>query len=410
MSKKKQQTKNVPELRFPEFGGEWEEKKLNDLGKYKKSYTFSRAKEGSGKYKHVHYGDIHTKLPSIIKEASILPSITEEKNFSVVEKGDLIFADASEDYEDLGKATMVDFDDTNVISGLHTHLFRPNENIIPHFLIYYTETQRYKRHIKREGNGISVLGISKTNLGKLLTFLPSIQEQQKIGDFFSKLDRQIELEEKKLALFEEQKKGYMQKIFSQELRFKDESGNEYHEWEEAKIKELFQSVTDKEHSGDLDVLSASQSQGMILRENSNRDISYNRKNLLNYKKTIPGDFIISLRSFEGGLEYNTLTGLVSPAYTVLRKVTNEIDNDYFKYYFKKESFINRLDSMIYGIRDGKTISFKEFSTFKIQLPRLNEQRKIGMFLNELDKSIKSLQQKIEFLKLRKKTLVQRVMV
>ncbi|RZI00846.1 restriction endonuclease subunit S, partial [Staphylococcus condimenti] len=238
MSEDKQQKRNIPELRFPEFSGEWEEKKLGDLGEYLKSYPFSRAKEGKGKYKHIHYGDIHTKLSGKIDSSESLPSIMQGSEFTVVEKGDIVFADASEDYADLGKAVMINFSDDNVIAGLHTHLFRPIKYLAPDFLVYSTNTEKYRKHITKEGNGISVLGISKTNLSKFKVLLPSFKEQQKIGDFFSKLDRLIELEEKKLALLEEQKKGYMQKIFSQELRFKDDNGNEYPKWSIKKIEDI----------------------------------------------------------------------------------------------------------------------------------------------------------------------------
>ena len=100
---------NTPELRFPEFKGEWEEKKLGDTGVFRKSYSFSRAKEGEGIYRHIHYGDIHSKLPEIVYDNNLLPQIKENKDFVKVQKGDLIFADASEDYDDLGKAITLDF-------------------------------------------------------------------------------------------------------------------------------------------------------------------------------------------------------------------------------------------------------------------------------------------------------------
>ena len=108
---------------------------------------------------------------------------------------------------------MINFDQEKIISGLHTHLFRPNSSIDPKFLLYNTKTNNYLKFIRKQGTGISVLGISKTNLSKYKLYIPSITEQNKISNFFSKLDRQIELEEKKLELLEQQKKGYMQKIF-----------------------------------------------------------------------------------------------------------------------------------------------------------------------------------------------------
>lgn len=244
MTNKNEQRK-VPELRFPEFRGEWERKLWGDLGEYKKSYSYSRAYEEEGIFRHIHYGDIHTKLGPNINNLDELNSINVNDIHELVQYGDLIIADASEDYKDLGKVTRLNINDSNIISGLHTHLFRVNNNIDSRFLLYYSKTSKYQKLIRRYGTGVSVLGLSKVNLNKFDINLPSFEEQQKIGEFFSKLDRQIELEEKKLALLEEQKKGYMQKIFSQELRFKDENGEEYPEWEYIVLKNYIRSISIK---------------------------------------------------------------------------------------------------------------------------------------------------------------------
>lgn len=204
---------NTPKLRFPEFKYIWTITSLGNLGIFKKSYSLSRAYEDEGTYHHIHYGDIHSKFPSILNVTNLIPSISEYKDYEEVNKGDLIFEDASEDYKDLGKSILINFDQAKIISGLHTHLFRPNSSIDPKFLLYNTKTNNYLKFIRKQGTGISVLGISKTNLSKYKLYIPSITEQNKISNFFSKLDRQIELEEKKLELLEQQKKGYMQKIF-----------------------------------------------------------------------------------------------------------------------------------------------------------------------------------------------------
>ncbi|PCF54066.1 hypothetical protein B5C03_00515 [Staphylococcus delphini] len=205
------------ELRFKDENGndypEWEEKKLSYLGSYSKSYSFSRDVEGEGKVHHIHYGDIHSKLSSKISDINLLPTIKESKDFEFLQKGDIIFADASEDYKDLGKAIMVDIDEDNIIAGLHTHVFRPNLQVVSEFLMYYTKTLNYFKFIKRQGTGISVLGISKKNLSNFILGLPERREQQKIGDFFSKLDQQIELQGQKIESLKQRKKGLLQKMF-----------------------------------------------------------------------------------------------------------------------------------------------------------------------------------------------------
>ena len=146
------------------------------------------------------------------------------------------------------------------------------------------------------------------------------------------------------------------------LRFKEFSGD----WETQKAKELFESISDKNHNGDLEVLSATQDRGVIPRSELNIDIKYEQNNLTSYKKVKESDFIISLRSFQGGIEHSHYTGLVSPAYTVFN-FKNNIDSNhrFFAEIFKTQNFINRLNTLTYGIRDGKAISFKDFSDVKL---------------------------------------------
>lgn len=180
------------------------------------------------------------------------------------------------------------------------------------------------------------------------------------------------------------------------------------DWTTNQAKNLFTNVSDKKHDGDLLVLSATQDKGMVPRQDLDLEIKYDKKNLSNYKRTLPNDFIISLRSFQGGFELNTIEGIVSPAYTVLRGEEELAQPKFFKQYFKSIRFIKKLDSMIYGIRDGKSISYKEFSTFSINYPSILEQQKIGDFFSKLDRQIELEEQKLEKLEEQKKGYMQKL--
>ncbi|WP_449126084.1 restriction endonuclease subunit S [Staphylococcus chromogenes] len=147
---------------------------------------------------------------------------------------------------------------------------------------------------------------------------------------------------------------------------------------------------------------------MVPRQDLDLEIKYDKKNLSNYKRTLPNDFIISLRSFQGGFELNTIEGIVSPAYTVLRGEEKLVQPKFFKQYFKSIRFIKKLDSMIYGIRDGKSISYKEFSTFSINYPSILEQQKIGNFFSKLDRQIELEEEKLELLEQQKKGYMQKI--
>lgn len=170
-------------------------------------------------------------------------------------------------------------------------------------------------------------------------------------------------------------------------------------------KDVFQNHTNKKHNGEFEVLSATQDRGIIPRNEV--DIQYSESNIESYKKVDPGDFIISLRSFQGGIEYSEYEGLVSPAYTVLKPKQLIIDN-YYRAYFKTSDFINKLNGAIYGIRDGKQIGFEDFGELAIHYPPLAEQKKISEILDHCDKLIKRCEAKVDEYKSLKKTCLSKM--
>jgi len=180
------------------------------------------------------------------------------------------------------------------------------------------------------------------------------------------------------------------------------------DWDVKPSTNFFSIYNDKNHNGDLTVLSASQEHGIIPRDEIDIDIKYNPENLKTYKKVQPGDFVISLRSFQGGIEYSEHLGLVSPAYTVLKSKPGVFDG-FYRYYFKTIDFISRLNSTIYGIRDGKQIGYEDFSTLLIHNPPLHEQEKIAEILSTWDKAILLMENLIEEKKKQKKWLMQNLL-
>ena len=201
----------------------------------------------------------------------------------------------------------------------------------------------------------------------------------------------------------------MQKLFSQEIRFKDEQGNDFPDWEELKAKEIFKNHSNKKHDGSLLILAATQDGGVVYRDSIGIKIQISEASVKSYKVVENGDFVISLRSFQGGIEYSAVTGICSPAYTIL-KPKLPISEMFFKYHFKKESFISQLSTTVIGIRDGKQISYDAFSGMKLLYPCVEEQNKIASFLGALDKKIDFINQQIEQTKTFKKGLLQQMFV
>ena len=168
-------------------------------------------------------------------------------------------------------------------------------------------------------------------------------------------------------------------------------------WEQRKAKELFVSTADKGYP-ELPVLSATQDRGMIRRDENSINIFHDKKNEAGYKRVLPGQFVIHLRSFQGGFAHSAIEGITSPAYTVFGfSEPEKHDSEYWKYVFTSKSFIQRLETVTYGIRDGRSISYEEFLTLGFVYPSKAEQTAIARYLDKLSDLITLHQRKCVFL-------------
>ncbi|MER2173947.1 MAG: restriction endonuclease subunit S [Carnobacterium sp.] len=393
---------------------DWEQRKLETLVNRVKSYSLSRDVETieHSEYRYVHYGDIHTKVADVIDESSLLPSI-KPGNYELLCKHDLILADASEDYQGIASPAVVTISlPYNLVAGLHTIALRPI-SVDSMYLYYIFNSRNFRKHGYRVGTGMKVFGISVSNVLNFVGRFPSIDEQQKVGKFLKKIDDTIALHQDKLDKLKQLKKGYLQVIFSQKgentprLRFANFSSA----WEQRKAKELFQPIVEKGQP-ELPLLSVTQDSGVVYRDQVGIDIKYDSATLKNYKVIHPGNFVISLRSFQGGFEISDKHGITSPAYTIfVPKYLNEQDSLFWKVQFKTFKFIESLKTVTFGIRDGKSISFSEFGDLKLLHPsNVKEQQIIGNFFEQLDEIITFHQRKISTLQEIKKTYLQKMFV
>ncbi|HCW7432170.1 TPA: restriction endonuclease subunit S [Staphylococcus aureus] len=380
------QTKNVPELRFPGFEGEWEEKKLGDL-----------IKVNSGKdYKHLEKGDIPVYGTGGYM-TSVSEPLSEIDAVGIGRKGTI------------NKPYLLEAPFWTVDTLFYC---TPKKETDILFILSLFRKINWKVYDESTG----VPSLSKQTINKINRFVPSNKEQQKIGEFFIKLDRKIELEEQKLELLQQQKKGYMQKIFSQELRFKDENGNDYPNWEEKKIEDIASQVYGggtpntkiKEFwNGDIPWIQSSDVKvnDLILRQ-CNKFISKNSIELSS-AKLIPANSIaivtrvgvgkLCLVEFDyatsqdflslSSLKYDKLYSLYSLLYT-MKKISANLQGTSIKGITKKEL----LDSII-------------------KIPHnLEEQQKIGDLFYKIDKYISFNKCKIEILKSLKQGLLQKIFI
>lgn len=253
--------------------------------------------------------------------------------------------------------------------------------------------------------------VSYTDFGELYLQVPPIKEQKEIAEILSNWDLAIEKQEQLIEKKKEFKKGLMQNLYSKgtkkEMLVKSKLGEVPESWKIVKAKEVFKSVSIKNNENE-ELLSVTQDKGTIPRSQLEGNVVMPEGSTRGYKLVVPNNFIISLRSFQGGLEISKHRGIISPAYTVLDNKI-EICHDYFKYYFKKEEFISRLNGAIVGIRDGKQISYADFGEMFLPVPSLEEQIKIAEILMVADKEIELLEKELEVLKLQKKGLMQRLL-
>ena len=188
------------------------------------------------------------------------------------------------------------------------------------------------------------------------------------------------------------------------LRFTDYTD----EWDYVRGDELFAPISNKEHNSDLPILALTQDQGAVPRDLINYNVIVSDKSVAGYKVVEIDDFIISLRSFQGGIEYSRYKGLCSPAYIVLRKKDNNLSSDFYRIYFKSFNYIQELNKKLEGIRDGKMVSYGQFSEILLPKPSFSEQQKIADCISALEDLISSQDQKVDALKAHKQGLMQQL--
>ena len=238
----------------------------------------------------------------------------------------------------------------------------------------------------------------------------SKNEQKKIGEYFSTLDNLITLHQRKCDETKQLKKFMLQKMFPKngeknpKIRFEGFTDD----WEQRKLGDVFKEYSEKHHE-ELPALTIVQGGGTILREESDRSLQYDKSNLSGYKMVKKDDFIVHLRSFEGGLEKANSDGIISPAYHTMHG--DNVDSRFYYPYFRSYDFINRkLVAHVYGIRDGRSIDIDGMKSIEIPYTSYEEQKTIGDYLDSLDYLITLHQRKCEKLKELKKFMLQNMFV
>lgn len=268
------------------------------------------------------------------------------------------------------------------------------------YLFHFLFSSEIERQFYQLLVGSNYPAINSSDVRKLKIPLPPLPEQRAIAYVLGLMDTAINKNNQLIAQKELRKKWLMQNLLTGKKRLKGFSG----EWKKLGAGEVFKSVSIKGFE-DEELLSATQDRGIIPRTQLDGRVTMPEGTTSGYKLVEPGDFVISLRSFQGGLEYSYYRGIVSPAYIVL-KPKKKIDEEFYKQYYKSYEFIGRLATAVIGIRDGKQISYDDFCIVKIPYPSYQEQTAIAQVLQAADKEIQLLKTKTEKLREQKKGMMQ----
>lgn len=390
---------------------DWEVVKVGEKFDFLKTYSNSREDlNNQDDISYIHYGEIHTKHKFYIDFAKFeLPKINKSKlpnEIIFAQNGDLVIADASEDYADIGKSAEIKNLTSKAVSGLHTFLLRDkNNNFADGYKGYLLYNETVAKSIKKIATGISVLGISKTNLSNLQIPLPPLKEQEKIAEILTTWDEAITKQTELLRAKELQKKALMQKLLSGEVRFSWFSD----EWEETKLGKYIKEVSKKNKENIELVLSVTNKHGFIAQKDY-FDKEVASKDTSNYKIVKRGNFAYNPSRINVGSlglleEYEI--GILSPMYVIFECLKG-LDKQYLNYWLNTHNFTGNLSKFLSGsVRDS--LAFNDMKLMKIKLPSLQEQQKIAEVLSLADDEINLLKNSLVELKQQKKALMQKLL-
>ena len=348
---------NSPSLRFPEFTGEWEKCVLGDYGKVVTGNT-PPTKDienyENGTYLWASPADLGThKLISETKTKLSSKGFTKTRPLS---KGSVLVTCIGSTIGKTGMATR------EMSTNQQINSIVVNENNDNEF-VYYVVQSAFPHYL----SSIAVQAvpiISKSSFELLPSKRPSLQEQNKIGIFLSLLDERISTQHRLIEDLKKFKCAIVEKLYS------EIQGKEY------SYRQLFEIINERNSRLEYsNVLSASQEKGMVNREDLNLDIKFELSNINTYKIVREGDYVIHLRSFQGGFAFSNMVGVCSPAYTIMRP-KKLLEYGYLSYYFTSRKFIKSLIIVTYGIRDGRSINVDEWLDMKNIIPSKEQQQHI----------------------------------
>ena len=397
---------------FKNLPSGWKVVRLGDVFDFLKSYTNSR--ESLNDYddiSYIHYGEIHKKYKFYLDfQVASLPKIHQSKlgdKPEFIKNGDLVVVDASEDYIDIAKSVEIKNLEHKAVAGLHTFLLRDKGGyFVDGFKGYILYEACVAKELKKKATGISVLGISKSNLLNLKIPIPPLDEQEKIAEILSTWDEAINLTINLIENKKQFKKALMQNLLTAKIRFpqfKDE-------WKETKL-------------GEICDISAGTSKSRFIGDGKFYIVdmgSITQDGLLNLTKTTNlsqdfldfGDLVMPKDDIGGGKIIGKVAVIDKDNTYVLSDHIFRIkttENSNFLAYLINSDLINKKIRREVSGTAQLGLSKRTIENLKIKLPNLKEQQKIAEVLTACDDEINLLNLKLENLKRQKQGLMQKLL-
>lgn len=409
-------SQKAPNLRFKGFTDDWEQRKLDTIGN-----TFTglsgKTKEdfGHGEAKYIPYTNIFNNP---ITNVDQLESIEIDKKQNSVAYGDILFTTSSETPEEVGMSSVWMYEKENVYLNSFCFGFRPIEKHYPLYLAYLLRSPDMRKKFMLLAQGISRYNISKNKVLELAVPLPVISEQIKIGNTLKNLYDTITLLQRKLDQLNQLKEALLQQMFPgkgetvPKLRFAGFEGD----WEERKLGDLLHERNQKSiQTEEYPLVSFTVENGVT--EKTER---YNRNQLVSgdsdakvYKVTKLNDIVYNPANLKfGAIDRNKYGNAVfSPIYVTFEVIEDYIFAEFIEFIVTSQTFIGRALKYQQGtVYERQSVGVDDFLNLTIRIPNLDEQKLIGLFLNDLNKKLLLQKDKLDQLKHMKQVLLQNMFI
>ncbi len=406
----------VPQLRFTEFKFDYAyvAYRFEDIFLFSSGKNIKQA-EASPEYEIpcVRYGELYHLYDEVITK-TINKTNLDESELTFSEGNEILLPSAGEDPLDIGSASALTLKDVAI--GRTINVLRPKGEIAySHIYMSYYINKKLRRQISTLARGASISNVYNSDLKTLKSNLPEIQEQNKVASFATTVDKKISLLKQKNEQLVQYKKGIMQQLFSQKLCFKNDDGQDFPDWTSAQLKSILvlqNNPVDMQDDKEYELITAKRRNGGIVSRGKYLGKEVLVKSQFELKEN---QFVISKRQIVHGacgLVPKYLEGaILSNEYNVFEGEPDILDIHYFNLFSKtpemKKAYFRNSD----GVHIEKLLfRTKDWLKTRIQLPTLDEQKRIVSFSIELEKKIGLIQQQIEQTQAYKQGLLQQMFV